>query len=117
MPSSFLTSKIAYSYAQTCIAKTIFNNDYPNRRFIIHLGSATGKKFNIYFLSSPKTRFKRELFLQVDLQEREYLDLGYVSLITQNYKTMRKFKSEQLISSELQETEKKERMSRMKRQM
>jgi hypothetical protein len=43
------------------------------------LGYGTCKEFNIYFLSSLTTRPKREPLLQMGLQERGYLDLGYAS--------------------------------------
>jgi hypothetical protein len=35
--------------------KTVFNNNTQNARPISRLGSATGKKFNTYFWSSPIT--------------------------------------------------------------
>ena len=55
-----------------------------NTKYISRLDSATGKWFNIYFLSFPIRRLKREPFLQMGLQERGYLDLGYASPNTQN---------------------------------
>ena len=43
-------------------------------------GSLIDKWLNIYFfLSSPTTKSKRELFLQMGLQKRGYSDLGYTS--------------------------------------
>jgi hypothetical protein len=50
-----------------------------NTRLIRRLVSATGKEFNIYFWSSLTIRPKRQLFLQIGLQERGYWDLGYAS--------------------------------------
>ena len=55
-----------------------------NTRLICPLDSATGKMFNTYFQSSPTTRPKRQPFLQMGLQERGYLYLGYASPGTQN---------------------------------
>jgi hypothetical protein len=55
-----------------------------NTRHIRHLGSATGKKFNTHFLSSPTTILKRQPFPQIGLQEREDSDLDYASPATQN---------------------------------
>jgi hypothetical protein len=50
-----------------------------NKRLIRLLSSSTGKGFNTYFWSSPTTRLKRQPSLQMGLQERGYLDLGYAS--------------------------------------
>ena len=50
-----------------------------NIRPISCLGNATGKKFNIYFCLLQQQDLKRELFLQMGLQERGYSDLGYTS--------------------------------------
>jgi hypothetical protein len=55
-----------------------------NIRLILYLGSATGKEFNTHKRSSSTTRPKRELFLQMSLQEREYSDLDYASPDTRN---------------------------------
>jgi hypothetical protein len=49
-----------------------------NTRPICFFGSAIGKGFSIFFfLSSPTTTPKRQLFLQTSFQERGYSDLGY----------------------------------------
>jgi len=50
-----------------------------NTRPICPLGSATGKRFHTYFLSSPTIRPKRQHSLQMGLEERGYPNLGYVS--------------------------------------
>ena len=64
--------------------KTISNDNTKNTRSIYPLGSATGKRFNIYSASSPTTRPKREFFLQIGLQERWYPYLDCASQTTQN---------------------------------
>ena len=47
---------------------------------ILRLGSATDKGFNIYFFYLLQQQDpKRELFLQISLQERGHSDLGYNS--------------------------------------
>jgi hypothetical protein len=50
-------------------SKTITNNITQTTRPISCLGSAIGKGFHTHFLFSPTTRLKRELFLQMSLQE------------------------------------------------
>ena len=61
--------------------KAISNNNIQNIKLIRPLGSATGKRFT-YSASSPTTRPKRELFLQMSLQERGCPYLGCASQVT-----------------------------------
>jgi hypothetical protein len=57
----------------------------PKKQDTFHIfGSAIAKGFNTYFLSSPTTGPKRELFLQMSLHERGYSFLGCASAVIQN---------------------------------
>jgi hypothetical protein len=62
----------------------ISNNNTQNRRPIRPLGSATGKGFNTYSVSSLTTGPKRESFLQIGFQGRGCPYLGCASQATQN---------------------------------
>ena len=55
-----------------------------NARPICSLDSITGKRFHNYFLFSLTIRPKIQHSLQIDLEQRGYLNLGYTSFDTQN---------------------------------
>ena len=76
---SFVDREGSFTFQLTGFTETYsraLTTTIQNTRLICSLDSATGKKFNTYFWSSPTTRPKR---LQMGLQERGYSDLGYAS--------------------------------------
>jgi hypothetical protein len=50
----------------------------PEIQDSVMLDSVIGKDFNICFWSSPTRRPKRELFLQMGLEKREYSNLDCI---------------------------------------
>lgn len=69
--------------------QTVFNNLLPKYKTYSTFGQRYRQRVQyLFFLFSLTTRPKRELFLQIGLQERGYSDLSYTSPDTQNGRYM-----------------------------